>query len=68
MMLPHRRAAEAGLQPEEAAPPRLKGFKSEEVVLDNGYHVSLRTKDGGTCILFAYGVDKIVTDINCSLD
>jgi hypothetical protein len=54
-MLTHRRAAAAGLQPEEAAPLNMKGFRSEGVVLDKGYHIPLRTKDGGTCTLGFWG-------------
>jgi hypothetical protein len=68
MMLTHKRATAAWLQPEEAAPLNVKGFRIKGVVLDKSYHVPLRIKDNSTCTLFSYGVDKIVTDINCGLD
>ncbi len=67
-MLTHRKTAVAGLIPEPAAPLIIKGFKSEGVLLETGYHVPLRTKDGDMHTLFAYGVDDIVTDVNSSLD
>jgi hypothetical protein len=46
----------------------VKGFKSKGQLLDTDYHIPLRTKDGDMHTLFAYSVDEIVTDVNCSLD
>jgi hypothetical protein len=66
-LLTHRKAA-AGLMPEPAAPLIVKGFKSEGLLLDTGYHVPLKNKVGDMHTLFAYGVDDIVTDVNSSLD
>ncbi len=57
-----------GLMPKPTPPLIIKGFKSEGLLLDTGYHVPLRTKDGDTHSLLAYSVDKIVTDVNSSLD
>ncbi len=67
-VLTHRKAAAACLMPEPAAPLIVKGFKSEEVLLEMGYHVPRRTKDGEMHTLFAYSVDDIVKDVNSSLD
>jgi hypothetical protein len=67
-MLTHRKAAAAGLKPETAHSLVVKGFRSEGVLLETGYHVPLKTKDGDMHTLFAYGVDGIVTDVNSSLD
>ncbi len=38
------------------------------MLLETGYHVPLKTKDGDVHTLFAYSIDKIVTDVNSSLD
>jgi hypothetical protein len=67
-MLTHRKAAAAGLRPVAADPLVVKGFRSEGVLLETGYHVPLKTKDGDMHTLFAYGMDEIVTEVNSSLD
>ncbi len=67
-MLTHKKAAAAGLMPETADPLIIKGFRSEGVLLETGYHVPLKTKDGAMHTVFAYGVNEIVTDVNSSLD
>jgi hypothetical protein len=52
-MLTHRKAAAAGLMPEAADPLVVKGFRSDGVLLEMGYHVPLKTKDGDMHTLFA---------------
>jgi hypothetical protein len=52
-MLTHRKAAAAGLMPEATDPLVVKGFRSEGVLLETGYHVPLKTKDGDMHTLFA---------------
>ncbi len=50
---------------EPAAPLLVKGFKSEGLLLDMGYHIP---QDWDMRTLLAYCVHEIVTDINCSVD
>jgi hypothetical protein len=53
-MLTHKKVAAAGLMPETADPLIVKGFWSEGVLLETGYHVPLRIKEGTMHTLFAY--------------
>jgi hypothetical protein len=71
-MLTHTQKGGSGGPDARAHPPSthqgIKGFKSEELLLNTGDHLPLKTKDRHMHTLFAYGIQKIVTDVNSSLD